>query len=397
MVVNTDGRAASRNQRELTAVRKKESLMANTYGNNIQLTIFGGSHDPEIGMTLTGFPAGVRLCEQELHAFMARRAPGQGPWATARKEPDVPVFTAGVVVESDENGTCYVSDGSPMRAVIINQNQRSGDYASLSDTPRPSHADYPARVKFGETVDLRGGGKYSGRLTAPLCIAGAFCLAYLRERGIEVGAHILQVGAVKDRPYDRLSIPPDTLHRPAAVSFPVLDPEAGEAMRGEIECARLTADSVGGTVECAVIGLPVGVGDHPFDGMEGRISSILFSIPAVKAVAFGDGFDFALGYGSTHNDAYRVSDRRIVTQSNHCGGIVGGMSTGMPVIFTCGFKPTPSIGIEQESVSLSRVENTVMTVKGRHDPCIVPRAVPVVEAAAAVAVVDLLLDGKELV
>ena len=367
--------------------------MANTYGNNRQLTIFGGSHAPEIGMTLTGFPAGVRLEEAKLLAFMARRAPGQGPWATSRKEPDVPVFTAGVTVEEEDGRRVYISDGSPMRAVILNTSQRSGDYASLSDTPRPSHADYPARVKFGDTVDLRGGGKYSGRLTAPLCIAGAFCLAYLRERNIEIGAHIQQIGAVKDTPFDRLHLTSEALHAPAASSFSVINPEAGEAMKGEIECARMTADSVGGSVECAVIGLPVGVGDHPFDGMEGRISSILFSIPAVKAVAFGDGFDFALGYGSTHNDAYRITDSgEIITTTNHCGGIVGGMSTGMPVIFSCGFKPTPSIGTEQHTVSLSRHENTTLTVKGRHDPCIVPRAVPVVEAAAAVAVMDMLLD-----
>lgn len=367
--------------------------MANTYGNNIQLTIFGGSHAPKIGMTLAGFPAGVRLPEAELLAFMARRAPGQGPWATSRREPDVPLFTGGVTVEEEDGRRVYISDGSPMRAVILNTSQRSGDYASLSDTPRPSHADYPARVKFGDTVDLRGGGKYSGRLTAPLCIAGSFCLAYLRERGIEIGAHIQQIGAVKDTPFDRLHLTPETLHSPAAFPFSVIDPEAGEAMKGEIECARMTADSVGGSVECAVIGLPVGMGDHPFDGMEGRISSILFSIPAVKAVAFGDGFDFALGYGSTHNDAYRITDSgEIITTTNHCGGIVGGMSTGMPVIFSCGFKPTPSIGTEQHTVSLSRHENTTLTVKGRHDPCIVPRAVPVVEAAAAVAVMDMLLD-----
>ena len=367
--------------------------MANTYGNNIQLTIFGGSHDPEIGMTLTGFPAGIRLPEAELLAFMARRAPGQGPWATSRKEPDIPVFTSGVTAVEENGNRIYISDGSPMRAVIINTNQRSGDYASLADTPRPSHADYPARVKFGNTVDLRGGGKYSGRLTAPLCIAGAFCLAYLREKGIEIGAHILQIGAVKDTPFDRLHLSSAALHKPAESSFSVIDPEAGEAMKGEIECARMTADSVGGSVECAVIGLPVGLGDHPFDGMEGRISSILFSIPAVKAVAFGDGFDFALGYGSTHNDAYRVENGRIITATNHCGGIVGGMSTGMPVIFSCGFKPTPSIGTEQQSVSVSKLENTTVTVKGRHDPCIVPRAVPVVESAAAVAVVDMMLDA----
>ena len=366
--------------------------MANTYGNNIQLTIFGGSHAPEIGMTLTGFPTGVRLPEADLLAFMARRAPGQGPWATSRKEPDIPVFTSGVTVEETAEGRIYVSDGTPMRAVILNTSQRSGDYASLSDTPRPSHADYPARVKFGDTVDLRGGGKYSGRLTAPLCIAGAFCMAYLRNKGIEIGAHILQIGAVKDASFDRLHLTPRDLHAPAGSPFPVIDPEAGEAMKGEIECARMTADSVGGSVECAVIGLPVGIGDHPFDGMEGRISSILFSIPAVKAVAFGDGFDFVLGYGSTHNDAYRMENGKIVTATNHCGGIVGGMSTGMPVIFSCGFKPTPSIGTEQNSISLSRCENTTLTVQGRHDPCIVPRAVPVVEAAAAVAVMDMLLD-----
>ncbi len=368
--------------------------MSNTYGNNLTLSIFGGSHDPEIGMTLVGFPAGVRLAEAELLAFMARRAPGQGPWATARKEPDTPVFTAGVTVETDGDGRrVYVSDGEPMRAVIVNQNQHSGDYASLADTPRPSHADYPARVKFGEAVDLRGGGKYSGRLTAPLCIAGAFCLAYLAEKHIHIGAHIAAVGAVTDRAFDRLGLTLDELTAPGKLPFAVLDPEAGEAMRGEIECARMTADSVGGSVECAVIGLPVGLGDHPFDGMEGRMASILYSIPAVKAVAFGDGFDFIRGYGSTHNDAYFVdAEGNIRTSSNHCGGIVGGMSTGMPVIFSVAFKPTPSIGSEQNSVSLATRENVTMAVKGRHDPCIVPRAVPVVEAAAAVAIVDMMLD-----
>ena len=367
--------------------------MANTYGNNLSLAIFGGSHDPEIGMTLTGFPRGVRISEDSLLAFMARRAPGQGAWATARKEPDLPVFTSGVDVETDADGRrVYISNGEPMRAVIINQNQHSGDYASLSDTPRPSHADYPARVKFGNGVDLRGGGKYSGRLTAPMCIAGAFCLAYLAERQIYIGAHISAIGSVKDAAFDRLHLTREALSAPAASIFSVIDPTAGEEMRGEIECARMAADSVGGAVECAVIGLPVGLGDHPFEGMEGRLASILYSIPAVKAVAFGDGFDFVQGYGSTHNDTYCVGeDGRICTSSNHCGGIVGGMSTGMPVIFSVAFKPTPSIGSEQASVSLSKQENVTMVVKGRHDPCIVPRAVPVVEAAAAIAIVDMML------
>ncbi len=368
--------------------------MKNTYGEHIRLTIFGGSHDVEIGMTLEGFPAGVRLPEADLLAFMARRAPGQGPWATARREPDTPIFTAGIREKITADGQkVYISDGTPMRAVIVNQNQHSGDYSSLSDIPRPSHADYPARVKFGEAVDLRGGGKYSGRLTAPLCIAGAFCLAYLSMRGIEIGAHIAAVGSVSDTPFDRINLTSDALHAPGACQFSVIDPDAGEAMRGEIECARLAADSVGGAVECAVIGLPVGLGDHPFDGMEGRLASILYSIPAVKAVAFGDGFDFVRGYGSTHNDAYFIAENGAVrTKTNHCGGIVGGMSTGMPVVFSVAIKPTPSIGQEQSSISLSKHENVNFTIKGRHDPCIVPRAVPVVEAAAAVAIADMLLD-----
>ncbi len=372
--------------------------MSNTYGNILNLSIFGGSHDPEIGMTISGLPAGIRLPEQELLALMARRAPGRGVWATTRREPDIPIIQSGALTEIGADGNrYYITDGTPMRAVIINQNQHSGDYNSLRDIPRPSHADYPARVKFGDEVDLRGGGKYSGRLTAPLCIAGAFCLRYLADRGIEIGAHISAVGSVTDRPYDRLQITPDSLHAPATRDFPVIDPEAGEAMRGEIECARMGADSVGGAVECAVIGLPVGVGDHPFDGLEGRLASILYSIPAVKAVAFGDGFDFVRAYGSTHNDAYRMDAAgRVVTASNHCGGIVGGMSTGMPVIFTVAFKPTPSIGMEQSSISLSRKENTHLIIKGRHDPCIVPRAVPVVEAAAAVALADVLLRESAL-
>ncbi len=369
--------------------------MANTYGNHLRLSIFGGSHDVEIGMTLEGLPAGIRLPKEQLLTFMARRAPGQGPWATARKESDIPVFRSGVHEEADSAGCCvYVTDGSPIRAVIINQNQHSGDYKNLVDVPRPSHADYPARVKFGDTVDLRGGGKYSGRLTAPLCIAGAFCLSHLAERGVEIGAHILAVGAVQDDGFDRLDLDADTLHAPAGKPFAVISDDAGEAMRGEIECARLGADSVGGAVECAIIGLPVGLGDHPFDGLEGRLASILYSIPAVKAVAFGDGFDFVRGYGSTHNDPYYVDENGMIrTRANHCGGIVGGMSTGMPVIFSVAFKPTPSIGQEQTSVSISRREDALLTIRGRHDPCIVPRAVPVVEAAAAVAIVDALLDA----
>ena len=361
--------------------------MSTNYGKNLNIEIYGGSHDSEIGIVAKGMPKGFKIDKEELSAFMKRRAPGQNSLSTQRKEPDAPEFVSGV---SDDGVTL---NGDIFKAIIRNTSARSSDYDNLSFVPRPSHADFAAKMKYGDKVDLRGGGHFSGRLTAPMCIVGGICLQYLKTKGIHIGAHLYSIGKIKDTPFDRLHLTPEALHAPGASSFSVIDPEASEAMKGEIECARMTADSVGGAVECAVIGLPVGVGDHPFDGMEGRISSILFSIPAVKAVAFGDGFDFALGYGSTHNDAYRITDSgEITTTTNHCGGIVGGMSTGMPVIFSCGFKPTPSIGTEQHTVSLSRHENTTLTVKGRHDPCIVPRAVPVVEAAAAVAVMDMLLD-----
>lgn len=373
--------------------------MANTYGNNLKLSIFGGSHDPEIGMTLTGFPAGVRLSHAELMALMSRRAPGKNSWSTTRKEADEPVFTNGVTAETSlttdgGNDTVYTTDGSPIRAVIINHNQRSGDYHSFRDTPRPSHADYPARMKFGESVDLRGGGKYSGRLTAPLCIAGALCMAFLKSFGVTIGAHILSVGSASDVRFDPVGVTAETLTAPGKAPFPVLDATAGEQMRGEIECARLAADSVGGVVECGVVGLTAGqLGDHPFDGVEGRLAAILYSIPAVRGVAFGGGFDLARGYGSTTNDAYiPAGDGRIRTRTNHNGGVLGGMTTGMPLLFTVAFKPTPSIGQAQDSVSLATGEAVRMTVVGRHDPCIVPRAVPVVEAAAAVGLTDLWLD-----
>ena len=364
--------------------------MSSTYGEHLKLSIFGQSHGAAIGMTLDGIPAGLPVDMEQLQKFLSRRAPGQHDYATPRKEADQPEFLAGIV-----NGfTC----GAPIAAVIANTNTRSGDYSQLKDIPRPGHADYTAQMKYHGFQDVAGGGHFSGRLTAPLCIAGAFCLALLRRIGIEVGAHIQAVGSVKDRPYDRIGLTVSTLHAPASTTFPVLDPDAGEAMRGEIECARMAADSVGGSVECAILGLPVGLGDHPFDGAEGRISSILFSIPAVKAVAFGDGFDFVTAYGSTHNDPYGItSDGRIVTTANHCGGIVGGMTTGMPLVFSCAFKPTPSIGSPQASVSLSKMENTTLTIHGRHDPCIIPRAVPVVEAAAAIALVDMLLDEPSMI
>ncbi len=356
----------------------------NAYGSNIKLKIYGGSHDEKIGMTLEGIPAGEVVDFEELNTFMARRAPGNDPYSTKRRESDLPVFISGF----DGN----VTTGETVEAVIYNQNQHSSDYSSLTDIPRPSHADFAARMKYGEGVDLRGGGRFSGRLTAPMCIAGGICLQILARKGISIGAHIESVGNVKDEPFDSVNISKDLLDSLRSKKFAVIDDLRGDEMRQAIESARLDADSIGGVVECAAIGLPQGLGEHMFMGVEGRVSSIVFGIPAVKGIEFGLGFESAALRGSENNDPFEIKDGKIVTRTNNCGGILGGMTNGMPLVFRAAIKPTPSIGKEQDSVSLSKMENVKLTIKGRHDPCIVPRAVPVFEAACALAITDMLLD-----
>lgn len=359
-------------------------IMENVYGLNLKLKIYGGSHDERIGMTLEGIPAGEKIDMDALRAFMARRAPGKDPYSTKRREPDEPVFLSGI--DGD------VTTGDVIEAVIYNQNQRSGDYSSLVDVPRPSHADFAARMKYGDRVDLRGGGHFSGRLTAPMCIAGGICLQILERRGIKIGAHIASVGNICDESFDPVSVSIDDIEKLHAHAFPTISQSAGERMKAEIESARLASDSVGGTIECAAIGLPCGLGEHMFAGVEGRISSIVFGIPAVKGIEFGLGFGSATLRGSENNDPFFTDGKKIYTKTNNCGGILGGMSDGMPLVFRAAIKPTPSIGIEQDSVSLSKMENVTLTVGGRHDPCILPRAVPVFEAACAVAITDMLLD-----
>ena len=357
----------------------------NRYGFNLKLNIYGGSHDEKIGMTLDGIPAGEVIDMCELKAFMSRRAPGKDPFSTKRREADEPVFLSGL----DEMG---VTTGERIEAVIYNQNQRSGDYSSLVDIPRPSHADFAARMKYGESVDLRGGGHFSGRLTAPMCIAGGICLQILKRKGIHVGAHIYSIADVKDDGFDPVSLSLSDLDSLRTHAFPVISEAAGEKMKAAIEGARLDADSVGGVVECGAIGLPTGLGEHMFMGVEGRISAIVFGIPAVKGVEFGLGFGSAALRGSQNNDPFVTDGKNITTKTNNCGGILGGMTDGMPIVFRAAMKPTPSIGKEQDSVSLSRMENVKLTVGGRHDPCVVPRAVPVLEAACALAIMDMILD-----
>ena len=350
--------------------------------NKLKLTIFGASHSEEIGVEVQGFPAEQRFDPAVLQAFLDRRAPGQGDYATARKEPDRVLFTQG-----QENG---ILNGATLRAVIKNTNTRSGDYENLRDVPRPAHADYPAFVKYNGKNEVAGGGHFSGRMTAPLCIAGGICLQLLHKEGIRIGAHILRIGNAYDAPFDPLNPAIDKIG-----AFPVCEPAAEVDMRKVIAEAKSRADSVGGIIECAALGLPVGLGEHMFYGLENTISRVIFGIPAVKGIEFGAGFGTAGLFGSQNNDPFYYDGDNVKTKTNNHGGILGGMSSGMPLIFRIVLKPTPSIGIEQDSISLSRKQNTKLIVKGRHDPCILPRAVPAVEAAAAIAVYDAFLSKKD--
>jgi chorismate synthase len=362
--------------------------MSSTVGSRLSLSIFGQSHAPAIGMTLEGIPAGETVDLEGLQQFLNRRAPGRNPWSTKRKEEDVPEFLAGLM----DGRTC----GTPLTAMIRNQNTRSEDYENLRDVPRPGHADFTAAQKFGGFQDVAGGGHFSGRLTAPLCIAGGICLQILRRRGIQIGAHIASIGEIQDQRFHPVMVEKTTLEKIQTEEFPVLDREAGVRMQEVIEKARLEMDSLGGIIECAVIGLPPGLGDPIFDGMENRIARLVFGIPAVKGIEFGAGFSASSMRGSEHNDPFYWSGEGVKTRSNHHGGILGGITSGMPLVFRAAVKPTPSIGREQESVSLSRRESVMLTIKGRHDPCIVPRAVPCMEAAAALAVYDALLEQNSL-
>lgn len=359
--------------------------MSSYLGKNLHVAIFGQSHAAAIGVTVDGLPAGERVDLEELDRFLQRRAPGRADTATARKEGDKPHILCGLV----DGVTC----GAPLAAVIENTNTRSKDYSSLKDCPRPGHADYTAQVRYGGHQDVAGGGHFSGRLTAPLCVAGGVALQILKRRGIEIAAHIRSIADVADRPFDPMGETAGTLDRLRRAEFPTLDEGAGEKMRRAILEAKAQLDSVGGVVECMVTGLPAGVGDPMFGGMEGRLAAALFGIPAVKGVEFGAGFEAARMRGSEHNDPYTIQNGVVTTKTNHAGGILGGITNGMPLVFRAAIKPTPSIAREQDSVSLARREDKKLTITGRHDPCIVPRAVPVVEAAAAIVLLDALLDS----
>jgi chorismate synthase len=333
--------------------------MSSSYGDNYRVSIFGESHSAAIGVTIEGLPAGSAIDTEKLRRFMERRAPGRDALSSARREADAPEFLCGV-----KDG---VATGAPISAIIRNSDPRSQDYADIAGVPRPGHADFPAEVKFGGHQDRAGGGHFSGRLTAPLCIAGAIAIQQLERMGVTVSARAVRIGGETD---------------PAK-------------MEAAIAAAREAGDSVGGIVEAEVCGLPVGVGDPMFGGLENRIAQAVFGIPAVKGIEFGDGFAVADLKGSVNNDPYCVEGGRVAPVTNHAGGILGGISTGAPLVFRVAFKPTPSIAKEQDSVDLGKNEPVKLTVRGRHDPCVVLRAVPCVEAAAAIAVYDAVLERKK--
>ncbi len=358
--------------------------MLSSFGKNIKVNIYGGSHEPEIGVIIDGLPVGTTFNMDVLQKFLDRRAPGNSPFATPRKEPDIAVPAEGITL----NGSTAATTDSTIKLVIKNTNTRSQDYKNLRDIPRPGHADYTAYVKYGDKLNMAGGGPFSARMTAPLCIAGGIALQILQQQNIEIGAHIYSVGSILDAPLDILN--PDA----PASDFPVLSEAAGEQMKELILQAKADEDSIGGIVEVFAKNVPAGIGGPMYDGVEGVLAPIFFGIPAVKGLEFGAGFSASTMRGSENNDPFRIENGTVVTTSNNHGGILGGITSGMPIIARLAFKPTPSITKEQQSVSLSRMTNETLSIQGRHDPCVVLRAVPVCEAAMAIGLLDMLLEEK---
>lgn len=357
---------------------------SSTYqGDALDIMIYGESHSEAIGVYINGLPEDVVPDSAKTAAFMARRAPGKNAWSTPRKEPDEVIF--------ERNGTM-------LHGYIINTNTKPKDYASIINCPRPSHADYAAKLLYGDEASKSGGGIFSGRMTAPLCIAGSIAIQELNKRGIQISAHLKKVAGVKDDSYFDHGVNDEAFRNRLAIveskEFPVVDDAKGEEMKAKIEQARMDGDSVGGVIECVVYGYPEGIGGPIFDGIEAKLAQILYAIPAVKGVEFGNGFEGSDLRGSENNDAFTFdSEGNLTLKTNHSGGIQGGISLGdvAPIVFDVAMKPTPSISKTQETVDLASHKNTTISIEGRHDPCVAPRAVPVVEAAAAIALYDMLL------
>ena len=410
--------------------------MKSTTGKNIKVTIWGGSHEPAIGVDIEGLPAGTGIDMAELAAFLKRRAPGSSPFATKRREPDIPIPVKGLrpaggsvmqykpvipgaavkpdapggpamhdspdapIADGDQSTTggagrqIMIVTGGTVSFEIRNTDTRSSDYKSLRTVPRPGHADYTARLRYGDTLNMAGGGPFSARMTAPLCIAGGIALQILAGQGITIGAHIASIGSVHDTLFDPVATDPALLRSLDEQSMPVISEDAKTQMQKEIWLAMEDSDSIGGTVEVCALNVPAGIGGAMYDGLESALAPVFFGIPAVKGVEFGAGFAASELRGSVNNDAFYYDGGTVKTRTNNHGGILGGITSGMPLIARLAFKPTPSIAKEQDSVDLDKKENTKLNVKGRHDPCVVVRAVPIAEAALALGILDCMMEEK---
>lgn len=365
--------------------------MSSTLGTNYKISIFGESHGTAIGAVIDAPPPGLVIDMEQVLVQMARRAPDGKDGSTKRVEADTPHIQSGVL----ERDGVLTTTGAPLCVLIQNTNTRSGDYANIARIARPAHADYTGYIHYNGYNDIRGGGHFSGRLTAPLVFAGAVARQALAKMGIRICAHIASIGDVCDAALDPCDIPSDVADRLSHSDFPVLDAVQEKLMKNEIERARMDADSVGGIIECAVTGIPAGIGAPIFNALECKIAHAVFGIPAVKGLEFGAGFELTKMRGSAANDPMRMQGDRVITTSNNNGGILGGITNGMPVLFRAAVKPTASIGLPQQSIDYAKNCDADLIIKGRHDACIVPRAVPVIEAAAAVAILDeMMAEGK---
>lgn len=360
--------------------------MSGIWGNCIRISIFGESHGRAIGITIDGLKAGILLDHEYISRELQRRAPGGNELTTSRKEADEYEILSG----------CFEgkTTGTPICAVIYNSDKKSGDYESLKSLMRPSHADYTGYIKYQGFNDHRGGGHFSGRLTAPLVFAGAIFKQLLEERGIFIGSHIKSIGQEQDEEFEKTEVDAEMLKSLAGRVFPVLIPEKEASMKELIARAKENMDSVGGVIETAIAGIRPGIGEPFFDSVESTLAHLIFSIPGVKGLEFGAGFSIAGMYGSQSNDEYYMDGDKVKTYSNNNGGIIGGLTDGMPIIFRTAFKPTPSIARKQRTIDIESRTNAELEIKGRHDPCIVLRALPVVEAAAAAALLDLILQAE---
>jgi len=360
--------------------------MSSTWGNNIKISIFGESHGKGIGIVIDGLPPGENINFDDVNLQLQRRRPGNSHLTTERKESDIPQIISGILNET--------TTGTPLCAVINNENANSADYYQQNFLLRPGHGDYTDYIRYQGFSDFRGGGHFSGRLTAPLVFAGAVCKQILKRKNISIGSHISSVCSIFDKPFDGVNIPSELLESLSREFLPLINKSKKSEIEDEILKAKSDGDSLGGTIECAIVGLPAGIGNPIFDNIESKISSLVFGIPGIKGIEFGNGFHSSAIKGSENNDSFIFKDGKIQTTTNNHGGILGGISSGMPIIFKTSFKPTPSISKPQKTINFKDNSYQEISTKGRHDPCIAIRGGPIVEGVAGIAILDLILSRE---